>query len=99
MTSVLLVGERKTELNIGLSETLGEAIGVKEETSDLLEELITLVSNLPALGLLQLTLGLRILEIKLSPTPKTLNQENSYKQTVKLPHAEEYLLNTNLNKL
>jgi hypothetical protein len=30
-TSVLLVGVKKTELNIGLSETLGEAIGVKRK--------------------------------------------------------------------
>lgn len=33
-TSVLLVGVKKMELNIGLLETLGEAIGVKEETLD-----------------------------------------------------------------
>jgi hypothetical protein len=39
-TLALLVGVKKMELNIGLLEILGEAIGVKEETSDLLEELI-----------------------------------------------------------
>lgn len=41
MTLVLLVGVNKMELSIGSLEILGEAIGVKEETSDLLEELIT----------------------------------------------------------
>lgn len=39
MTLVLLDGEKKMERNIGLSETHGEAIGEKEETSDLLEVL------------------------------------------------------------
>jgi hypothetical protein len=35
MISVLLVGVRKMELNIGLLEILGEAIGVKVVMSDL----------------------------------------------------------------
>jgi hypothetical protein len=34
MIFLSLVGENKMELNIGSSETLGEVIGVKEETSD-----------------------------------------------------------------
>lgn len=38
---MLLAGEKKMEPNIGSLETLGEAIGVKEETLDLLEELTT----------------------------------------------------------
>jgi len=66
MISVLLDGENKMELNIGLLEIHGEAIGDKEETSDLLEELITSVLNQLALGLLHLILGLKILEIKLN---------------------------------
>jgi hypothetical protein len=41
------------ELNIGLSEILGEAIGVKVVILDLLEVLIILVLKAPALGLLQ----------------------------------------------
>lgn len=40
MISVLLVGDNKKELSIGLLETHGEAIGAKEETLDLSEELI-----------------------------------------------------------
>jgi hypothetical protein len=63
---VLLVGVKKTARNIGLSETLGELIGVRKETSDSLEELIILVLNPLVLGLLQLILGPRILETKLS---------------------------------
>ena len=64
--SVLWVGEKKMELNIGLSEIHGEAIGDKEETLDSLEVPIILVLNQLALGLLQLILGLKILEIKLN---------------------------------
>jgi hypothetical protein len=41
------------ELNIGLSEILGEAIGVKVVILDLLEVLIILVLKALALGLLQ----------------------------------------------
>jgi hypothetical protein len=37
MILVLMVGDNKTEPNIGLSETLGEVIGDREETLNLLE--------------------------------------------------------------
>ena len=41
MLSVLLAGVKKMELNIGLSEILGDHIGEKMALLDLLEELIT----------------------------------------------------------
>ena len=70
-TLVLLVGENKMGSNIGLLEILGEAIGVKEEMLDLSEELIILVLNQLALGLLQLIHGLKISEMKLNLNYKT----------------------------
>jgi hypothetical protein len=51
-TSVLLDGENRTESSIGLSETHGEVIMVKEETLESSEELIISALNPPAHGLL-----------------------------------------------
>lgn len=39
MISALLVGEKRTELNIGLLETLGDNTGERRVISDLSEEL------------------------------------------------------------
>jgi hypothetical protein len=78
-TLVLLVGVNKMELNIGSLEILGEAIGEKEETSDLLEELITLVLSQLALGLLHLILGQKILETKLNLNTRRLKPKKSLK--------------------
>jgi hypothetical protein len=54
------------ELNIGLLEILGEVIGEKMETLDLLEELIISVLKLLAHGLFHEILGPKIKEIKLN---------------------------------
>ena len=54
------------ELNIGLLEIHGEAIGVKVVILDLLEVLIILVLKALALGLLQQIHGQKMLEIKLN---------------------------------
>lgn len=64
MMSVLLVGERKMELNTGLFVTLGGLTGEKVEISDLLEELTTLILREIALGECLLILGARMLEIR-----------------------------------
>lgn len=85
------------EPNIGSLETLGEAIGVKEETLDLLEELTTQVLNLLALGPLQLILGPKISEMKPNLILKTLNPRNFYNKNQLL--AEESPMDLNWMKL
>lgn len=59
-------GEKRMELNTGLSETLGDHIGEKMEISDLLEESIILVSSPHAHGLLPETLGPMTKETRLN---------------------------------
>ena len=66
MLSVLLVGVKKMELNIGLSEILGDHIGEKMAHLNLSEELIIWEFKLIVLGLFQRTLGPMILEIRLN---------------------------------
>jgi hypothetical protein len=61
-----LDGDNKTEKNIGLLETLGEAIGDKEETSDWQEVLITSVLKAHAHGPLQSIHGQETLETRLN---------------------------------
>ena len=89
MILVLLDGERMKIVmgqNIGSLEILGEAIGEKEETSDLLEVRTILVSSQHAHGLLQLILGLMILETKPSQKKKIGCPKNSFQE--KRVHAE-----------
>lgn len=74
--SVSLDGESKTESNIGSLETHGEAIGEKMELSDSLEEPTTSESNTTAHGPLQLTLGLRTLEMRQSLKLKMLSHKD-----------------------
>lgn len=71
--SALLDGEKINQImepNIGLSETLGEAIGEKEETSDSLEVKTILGLNQHVLGQPQLILGPMMLETKLNQKKK-----------------------------
>ena len=76
MTLVLSVGEKKMVSNIGLLEILGEPIGVKKETLESSEVLITLVLNPLAPGLPPLTPGPRMSETKPNLNLKTFNLEN-----------------------
>jgi hypothetical protein len=64
MISVLLDGEKKTELNIGLLEIHGEAIGEREVTLGSLEELTILELNQLVLGQLHWILGHVMKEMK-----------------------------------
>lgn len=89
MTLVLSVGEKKMVSNIGLLEILGEPIGVKKETLESSEVLITLVLNPLALGLPPLTPGPRMSETKPNLNLKTFNLENLWSQNQWL--AEEIL--------
>lgn len=66
-----LVGVKRMELNIGLSETPGEATGDKEETSDWSEERITSVFKALAHGQLPPTLGLKTSGTRPSHTLRT----------------------------
>ena len=66
MILVWQVGEKKTELSIGLFVTHGDLTGVKEETSDWSEEPTTLTLKENALGQFPLILGLMMLEMKLN---------------------------------
>lgn len=75
-TSVLLDGERKTELNIGSLETHGEAIGEKMVLSDSLEELTTSALNTIAHGQLLLIPGLMTSEMRQSLKLKKPNPPN-----------------------
>lgn len=88
MTSVLLDGESKTELNIGSLETLGEAIGEKMEPSDSLEELTISASKAIAPGPPQLIHGLRTLETRPNPKPKKLSPRHP---CMLMQHAKESL--------
>jgi len=65
------------EQNIGSLETLGEVIGVKEETSDSLEERTILTLKDTAHGLFPLILGVKISETKQSQKLKMLNLNSS----------------------
>jgi hypothetical protein len=78
------------EPNSGLLETHGEAIGDKEETSDLSEELTTSELKALALGLLQSTLGLKILETKLNLPLKIWNQNFLFRLMTTI-NAKDYL--------
>ncbi len=89
-TSQLLDGVRRMEPNSGLLETHGEAIGDKEETSDLSEELTTSELKALALGLLQSTLGLKILETKLNLPLKIWNQNFLFRLMTTI-NAKDYL--------
>lgn len=89
-TSQSLVGDKmRTELNFGLLEIHGEAIGVKEVTSESLEELITLVLKVLAHGLYLLILGLMMLETRLNLMLRNYHQ--SLLLNMK-DHVKDYLL-------
>lgn len=92
---VLLVGEKKTELNIGLLEIHGEVTGERMEPLELLEELITSVLSMIVLGLHPLIHGQKILEMKLNPVQKNLNPNSPL--TLRGQHANVNHLNCCLN--
>jgi hypothetical protein len=76
MILVLLDGESRMELSIGLLETLGVAIGEKEEISDLLEVRIISILRRPVHGPLLRILGLKIYETKRSLKSKIGNLQS-----------------------
>jgi hypothetical protein len=78
------------ESNIGLLEILGEAIGVREETSDLSEELIILLLKAHAPGLLLSILGQATSEMKPNQRNNKLNLRLTLKTIMEV--AKEFHL-------
>lgn len=74
-----LAGVNKTEQNTGSSGTHGEAIGVREETSDWSEALITSALRPTAPGAFHLTLGQTMSEMRPNQKLKTWNQSSTFK--------------------
>jgi hypothetical protein len=89
MTSVLLDGEKKMELNIGLSETLGAHIGEKTEPSDSSEEPIISILRETAHGPCQPIPGLKTSEMKPNCLLKMLSPRLN--SPLKNIHAKESL--------